>query len=102
MRRAFLVPATTRLSRSIDNLLTYARYTDLASRHLVEKTYIDVPDLIEETLDSFRFVLDQLGFETVVSIAPDLPRICGDRAALVQAMENVIDNAVKYSSDRTF
>ena len=87
----------TRLSRSIDNLLTYARYTDQANGPAVTLMATDLRDLVDEALEPFRPTLTELQFQLAVDIPADLPRVSADRAAIVQAMENVIDNAIKYS-----
>jgi signal transduction histidine kinase len=34
-----------------------------------------------------------------LNVPRELPRIAGDRPALVQVMESIIDNAIKYSAD---
>src|SRR5512135_877890 len=32
-----------------------------------------------------------------IDVAPDLPRVWGDRARLVEVVQNLVDNAVKFS-----
>jgi signal transduction histidine kinase len=87
---------SSRLTRSIDNLLLYAKYSEAptASGSLVPT---DVGDLVEAALEPFRPTLAETGFSVVVDIAPMLPRAAADRQALIQVMENLIDNAIKYS-----
>ena len=87
----------SRLSRSIDNLLAYARYSGPPEEKAIEFTSNDVRDLVEEALERFGPTLEQLGFQLRVDVPDDLPHVSGDRAAIVQAMENVIHNAIKYS-----
>lgn len=86
-----------RLSHLVDNLLTYARLNDLPTLH--EAGAVDIGEVIEDALEPFRPRLRELGFAVTVSVAPDLPQVRGDRAALVQAVANLVDNAVKYSAD---
>jgi signal transduction histidine kinase len=48
-------------------------------------------------LERFDARLAASGMEVRVEIPRDLPAIRGDRQSLVQALDNVIDNAIKYS-----
>jgi two-component system phosphate regulon sensor histidine kinase PhoR len=89
----------TRLTHSIDNLLTYARYSDVRRHKPADLAPTDLGDLGENALEPFRPLLSELGFELIVDIPNNLPCVAADRTALVQAMENVIDNAIKYSGE---
>src|SRR5262245_10066757 len=86
---------TGRLTRLIDNLLTYARLTD-RRKPLVYET-VDMVDLVEDTLEHFLIRLTVLGFQTTMDIPSDLPRVRVDRAAMLQVLENIVDNAIRYS-----
>jgi signal transduction histidine kinase len=35
-----------------------------------------------------------------IDVAPDLPHVWGDRARLVEVVQNLVDNAVKFSASR--
>jgi signal transduction histidine kinase len=84
-----------RLTRLIDNLLTYARINNV--RQAYNFSGIDLVDLVEDGLEPFRLRLADQGFDVSVEIPVDLPRICADRLAMLQVLENLIDNAIKYS-----
>ena len=43
-------------------------------------------------------MLANLEFELIVDVPPDLPQICVDRPAMIQALDNIVDNAIKYST----
>ena len=89
---------TARLGQSIDNLLTYARYTDPdAPRAPVLP--MDIADLVEDAVERFRPTLLELGFELTMDVARDLRRVTVDGPAVTQAIEIVIDNAIKYSPE---
>lgn len=94
---AILAQEERRLSHLIENLLTYSRLSDL--RQIYAREAIDIPDLIEDALHPFRLRLKQLGFMLHVEIDPRLPRVEADRAAMLQAVANIVDNAIKYSPD---
>jgi signal transduction histidine kinase len=87
-----------RLTRLIDNLLTYARVPSVQPTIPVEM--VDVLDLVDETLEHFRPQLVDQRFEVIVDVPTDLPHIQGDRFMLSQALENLVDNAIKYSGER--
>jgi signal transduction histidine kinase len=89
---------TGRLGHLIDNLLTYSRLSDVRQVYSFEA--IDVQDLVEDALDQFRPRLKELGFDLAVQIAPELPPVRADRAAISQVIENIVDNAIKYSNGR--
>lgn len=88
-----------RLTRLIDNLLAYARLSTApgGQRHVEP---IEIAELVEDVLDHFRLQLCEKGFDVTVEVSPELPRIRGDRAMLQQALDNLVDNAIKYSPDR--
>ena len=90
----------SRLGASIDNLLTYARYSRAQAADLTELVNVEAADLVEDALQGFRPTLATLEFELCVDLPPDLPQVCVDRPAVIQALENIVDNAIKYSGAR--
>jgi signal transduction histidine kinase len=87
-----------RLTRSIDSLLTYSRYTDWSSGQ-IELTPIDLGEVIEDALEEFRPVLITRGFELTLEMPRTLPRVAADRRAMTQVAQSIIDNAIKYSGE---
>jgi two-component system phosphate regulon sensor histidine kinase PhoR len=87
----------SRLGSSIDNLLTYARYSQARAADSTELVDVEAADLVEDALQGFRPTLATLEFELIVDLPPDLPQVCVDRPAVIQALENIVDNAIKYS-----
>lgn len=88
---------TRRLSRLIDNLLAYARLSDVRGGYTFQA--LEVADVVEETLDHFRPRLLDLGFAVDVDLPLDLPRVRADRVALLQLLENLVENAILYSPE---
>jgi len=86
-----------RLTRLIDNVLDFSRIES------GRQTYVRVPTAVEplvrETLEAFSVPLAQQGFKVDVQMAPDLPEASLDAEAVGQALANLIDNAIKYSSE---
>lgn len=89
----------SRLSRTIDRLLEYARHGESVSR-VRRPQLTDVRDLVDVALEEFAPVLDERGFTVDISVPRGLPKINVERDAVVHAMETIIENAVKYSKDK--
>ena len=87
-----------RLTRLIDNILTFARVTNSGTHYQPE--LIEIAELIEDVVNHFQPQLADSGFEVTVDVAAELPRVRGDRAMLLQALDNLVDNAIKYSTNR--
>jgi signal transduction histidine kinase len=92
----------SRLGASIDNLLTYARYSSSTAASATELADVEPADLVEDALQGFRPVLATVEFDLVVNVPSDLPQICVDRPAMIQALDNIVDNAIKYSTTQKY
>ena len=84
------------LTRLIDNLLTYSRFTDAARIYAFEPA--EIPDLVDEALERFQSRLDELQLEVSLDLPADLPRVRVDRVTLLLVLDNLIDNAIKDAS----
>ena len=91
-----LVQESRRLSRLVDNLLAYARITDVTDLYTFER--LEPAELIEESLSGFKVQLAEGHFEVATDVPHDLPLVRGDRTSLRLALDNLIDNAIRYSS----
>jgi len=87
-----------RLSRLIDNVLDFSRIE--GGRRTYERVRAPVEPLVRESLEPFAYPLAQGGFKVEVDVAPDLPDVLMDPAAVGQALTNLVDNAIKYSGER--
>jgi two-component system, OmpR family, phosphate regulon sensor histidine kinase PhoR len=88
----------SRLGTSIDNLLSYARYSSSPAASATDLADVEPTELVEDALQAVRPVLANLEFDLVVDVPPDLPTICVDRSAMIRALDNIVDNAIKYST----
>ena len=91
-----VVQESKRLSRLVDNLLAYSRITDVTEVYSFEP--VDLASIVEDALRGFRTQLQEKHFEVRVDIDPELPPIRADLAALTLAVDNVLDNAIRYSA----
>ena len=94
---ALVVQESKRLTRLVDNLLAYSRLTDVTEAYLFEP--LSVGTLIEDSLQGFGAQLDAAEFRVDVDVPADVPPIRADRTAIILALDNLIDNAIRYSRD---
>jgi signal transduction histidine kinase len=93
-----LVQEAKRLTRLVDNLLAYARVTDITEVYAFER---QVPaDLIEDVLRGFQHQLADGGFEVVAQAADADELRQADRTSMRLALDNVVDNAIRYAGER--
>jgi two-component sensor histidine kinase len=89
-----------RLTALINNILDFSRIE--AGRKEYEFRQTDIADLVHNTLDSYRYQIEQQGFVFEESIDSDLPPVQVDREAIARALVNLVNNALKYSADEKF
>jgi two-component system phosphate regulon sensor histidine kinase PhoR len=53
---------------------------------------------VEDALQGLRPVLTNQAFNLDIDVPSELPQICVDRFAMIQALDNIVDNAIKYST----
>jgi signal transduction histidine kinase len=85
---------SARLALRIDNLLALARVSETGAAYRAE--VVDLLDVIHESLHRAEPRLSDFHVDANLS---DAPLVVGDHAALLQAFDNLIDNAIKYSRD---
>jgi len=89
-----------RLTALINNILDFSRIE--AGHKEYEFRDTDIADLVHNTLDSYRYQIEQQGFEFEESIDTSLPAVRVDREAIARALVNMVNNALKYSTDEKF
>ena len=92
-----LVQESHRLSRLIDNLLAYSRVTDVTQLYSFEP--LQPAAVVDEALRGFHRLMTEQGFHTRVDVPPTLPAVRADRTSIVLALDNLIDNAMRYSGE---
>ena len=91
-----LLGESRRLTRLVDNLLAYARVTDVTEVYSFEP--VVVGDLVDEALQGFAAQLDERRFDVEAHIPLELPPVVADRTAMRLLIDNLIDNAIRYST----
>jgi signal transduction histidine kinase len=89
-----------RLTALINNILDFSRIE--AGRKEYEFRETNIAELVHNTLDSYRYQIEQQGFAFEESIDSDLPPVRVDREAIARALVNLVNNALKYSTDEKF
>jgi signal transduction histidine kinase len=84
-----------KLSQSIDQLLTYAHYSEPLPATALG--FVDVSDMIDDAVERFQTALRDRNGSLKVDIPLGLPQVRVDARAVVQAIEIALDNAIKYS-----
>ena len=91
-----LLNEVSRLTRTVDNLLSIARVHDVNGFYFFEA--VDLSTLVEEVLSRFDVQLRERDFEVHLELPASLPQVQADRAAILQVLDNLIDNAIRYSN----
>src|SRR6266568_5405912 len=86
-----------RLTTLINNILDFSKIE--AGKKAYDFRETDVAELVRTTLDSYRYQIEQNGFAFEECIEENLPKIKADREAIARSLLNLVNNAVKYSSD---
>ncbi len=88
---------TERLNRRIERVLGWARME--AGRRSYEFEAVPARGVVDEAIRAVRSqtLLDEP--EISVEIPPDLPDLHGDRDALVEALVNLLQNAIRYTPE---
>ena len=89
-----------RLSALINNILDFSRIEAGAKEYDFRET--DIAELVRNTLDSYRYQIEQQGFALEEHIDSGIPAVRVDREAIARALVNLVNNALKYSNNEKF
>ena len=89
-----------RLTSLINNILDFSRIEAGKKEYSFRET--DMADLVRSTLDSYRFEIEQNGFQFEQQIDNNLPQLRVDREAIARSLLNLVNNAVKYSATEKY
>jgi signal transduction histidine kinase/ligand-binding sensor domain-containing protein len=86
--------AADRMHRVLNELLDLSR----VSRVIGPATEIDLGELAAEAIAQVAGPIAARG--VIVDVEPDLPAVLGDRARLLEVLQNLIENAVKFMGEQ--
>jgi signal transduction histidine kinase len=88
-----------RLTALINNILDFSRIE--AGRKEYEFRETDMRELVRNTLESYRYQIEQHGFTFEEQIG-EVPQLKIDREAVARSLVNLVNNALKYSQDHKY
>ncbi len=89
----FIVDGTTRMSKLIDNLLSFAA----SGKHDPPRD-VNLNNVVSQAIDNLEFEIRRSGARVTVD---SLPIVTGDETQLLRLFQNLIANAAKYRSSET-
>jgi signal transduction histidine kinase len=89
-----------RLTSLINNILDFSRIE--AGRKEYDFRETDIAELVRNTLDAYRYQIEQQGFAFEQHIDSSIPAVRVDREAIARALVNLVNNALKYSANEKF
>jgi two-component system phosphate regulon sensor histidine kinase PhoR len=86
----------SRMTRLIDALLSLSRLE--MNAHVPPSDHVDLNDVIDHAKDTLEPLVSDMGFTFEVSRFPRQAIVLGDRDELVQVLQNLVQNALKYGN----
>jgi len=80
----------------VDQVLLFSATRQAKAPHLLQEVYAN--EVIEDALRSTQSLIEGAAFSIETKVKPDLPPVIADLPILSQCLQNLIVNAVKYSS----
>ncbi len=93
---AIMQGQATRMARLIDDLLSLSRIE--LNAHLKPNTPVDLAPIVRQVADGLQTLARDRGVEIKVAAPDDSLVVLGDRDELIRALENLVENALKYGA----
>ena len=90
----YAVDGAKRLDEMIKDILEYSRVT----REKLEFKQVNVEKVLEETLTTLKVLIDE---NEAIITNDSLPTIYADEKLMIQLLQNIIGNGIKYHSQET-
>jgi len=85
----------TRMARLVDDLLSLSRIE--LNEHIAPSGKVDLARTIQDVSDAVKPLTAERDVTIAVKAQPGVTPVTGDRDQLVQVIQNLVDNAVKYT-----
>ncbi|NNC37654.1 MAG: two-component sensor histidine kinase [Acidimicrobiales bacterium] len=96
---ALMHDETQRMSRLVGDLLSLAKLE--SKEHVKPKNRVNIERVIKRVVDSLEASNADHKDRVQIKTDPDLPEIAGDSDELTEVFQNLLENALKYSSPET-
>lgn len=84
-----------RMGRLVADLLSLSRIE--LNEHIPPSGKVDLPRAASDVVDAISVLSQEKGVTVLLDVQPGDVRIIGDRDEIVQVIQNLTDNAIKYS-----
>jgi two-component system phosphate regulon sensor histidine kinase PhoR len=88
-----------RMQRVVEDLISLSRIE--AEKFTAPTEAVALEPIIDHSLDSVRRVAEERSSALVRDVAEDLPRIAADHSQILQLLDNLVTNALRYSDPGT-
>jgi signal transduction histidine kinase len=96
---ALIQDEAEKLTNLVEQVL---RFSGARAGHVIsDKTPVQLESVIDRLLASRRAIFDAAGVIVETQIDPELPLVLGDEIALRHAVQNLLDNAMKYGMQQS-
>lgn len=86
---------TTRMARLVDDLLSLSRIE--LNEHIAPSGRVDLSGAVQDVTDAIRPMTAERGVIIAMNVEGGARPVIGDRDQLVQVIQNLVDNAVRYT-----
>ena len=93
---AIMQAQATRMARLIDDLLSLSRIE--LNAHLQPDTPVDLAPIVRQVVDGLQTLARDRDVEIKVTAPAEPLMVLGDRDELIRALENLVENALKYGA----
>jgi len=93
---AIMRSQATRMARLIDDLLSLSRIE--LNAHLRPSTPVELAPIVRQVVDGLQMLARERAVEIRVEAPAEPLTVLGDRDELVRALENLVENALKYGA----
>ncbi len=82
------------MTQLIEDLLSVAR---LESGIDLERRPIYLKEVLQEIIEKYCLLIEEKQMQVALDVAPDIPHVLADGSRIRQILNNLIDNAIKYT-----